>query len=32
MVIKKDGSKEMYDREKLKRALMLACVKREMDK
>lgn len=32
MVIKKDGSKEMYDRQKLKRALMLACVKREMDK
>lgn len=32
MVIKKDGSREMYDRQKLKRALMLACVKREMDK
>jgi len=32
MVIKKDGSKEMYDRQKLKRALVLACVKRQMDK
>jgi len=32
MVIKKDGSKEMYDSQKLKRALVLACVKRQMDK
>ena len=32
MVIKKDGSKEMYDRQKLKRALMLACVKRKIEK
>jgi len=32
MVIKKDGSKEMYDRQKLKRALVLACVKRDIEK
>jgi len=29
MVIKKDGSKEMYDRAKLKRAVMLAFAKRD---
>ncbi len=32
MVIKKDGSKEMYDRQKLKKALLLAFAKREIDK
>jgi len=31
MVIKKDGSKEIYDRQKLKRALVLSCVKRKME-
>ncbi len=29
-VIKKDNSKEMYNREKLKRAILLACVKRNI--
>jgi transcriptional repressor NrdR len=32
MVIKKDGSKEMYDRQKLKKALLLAFAKREIDR
>ncbi len=31
VVIKKDGSKEMYDRQKLKKALLLAFAKREID-
>ena len=30
-VIKKDGKKELYDRQKIKRALMLAFAKREFD-
>jgi len=30
-VIKKDGTKELYDRQKIKRALMLAFAKREYD-
>ena len=29
MVIKKDESKELYNREKLKKSLMLACTKRK---
>lgn len=29
MVIKKDGSKELYDRDKLKKAIMLAFAKRK---
>ena len=32
VVVKKDGSKEMYDRQKLKKALLLAFAKREIDK
>lgn len=32
LVIKKDGTKEMYDRQKLKRALLLAFAKRNIDK
>ncbi|MEI7919404.1 MAG: ATP cone domain-containing protein [bacterium] len=32
MVIKKDGSKEMYDRQKLKKALLLSFAKREIDR
>jgi len=32
MVIKKDGTKEIYDRQKLKKALMLAFAKRMFDK
>lgn len=32
VVIKKDGSKEMYDRQKLKKALLLAFAKREIDR
>lgn len=32
VVIKKDGSKEMYDRQKLKKAIVLAFAKREIDK
>ena len=32
LVVKKDGSKEMYDRQKLKRALILAFAKRKFDK
>lgn len=31
MVIKKDGKKELYDRQKIKRALMLSLAKREYD-
>ena len=31
MVIKKDGSKELYDRQKLKRAMMLAVAKRDIE-
>lgn len=31
IVIKKDGTKELYDRQKIKRALMLAFAKREYD-
>ena len=31
MVVKKDWSKEMYDRQKLKRAITLACAKRNID-
>jgi transcriptional repressor NrdR len=31
MVIKKDGKKELYDRQKIKRALMLSFAKREYD-
>lgn len=31
MIIKKDWSKELYDRQKLKRALMLAFAKRKID-
>lgn len=30
MVIKKDGSKELYDKQKLQRALMLAFAKRKI--
>ncbi|MEI6118997.1 MAG: ATP cone domain-containing protein [bacterium] len=30
--MKKDGSKEMYDRQKLKKALLLAFAKREIDR
>ena len=30
-VVKKDGKKELYDRQKIKRALMLAFAKREFD-
>lgn len=30
VVIKKDGSKELYDRAKLKRAIMLAFAKRDL--
>lgn len=30
-VVKKDGKKELYDRQKIKRALMLAFAKREYD-
>ena len=29
MVMKKDGTKELYDRDKLKRSIMLACAKRK---
>ena len=32
VVIKKDGSKEIYDRQKLKRVLILAFAKRKIDK
>jgi transcriptional repressor NrdR len=32
VVVKKDGSKEMYDRQKLKKAILLAFAKREIDK
>ncbi len=32
VVIKKDGSKEMYDRQKLKKALLLSFAKRAIDK
>ena len=28
MIVKKDGTKELYDRDKLKRSIMLACAKR----
>jgi len=31
MVIKKDGTKELYDRSKVKRAILLATVKRNID-
>ena len=31
VVIKRDGSKEMYDRQKLKKALLLSFAKREID-
>lgn len=31
MVIKKDSTKELYDRSKLKRAIMLASAKRNID-
>jgi transcriptional repressor NrdR len=31
MVIKKNGDKQLYDRDKLKRALMLAFAKRKID-
>ena len=31
IVIKKDGKKELYDRQKIKRALMLSLAKREYD-
>jgi len=31
MVIKKDGKKEMYDRQKLKKSLMLSFAKREFN-
>lgn len=31
MVIKKDGTKELYDKSKIKKALMLACAKRKID-
>jgi len=31
IVVKKDGTKELYDRQKIKRALMLAFAKREYD-
>jgi transcriptional repressor NrdR len=30
-VVKKDGKKELYDRQKIKRALMLSLAKREYD-
>lgn len=32
LIIKKDGSKEMYDRDKLKKALMLSFAKRKFEK
>ena len=32
LVIKKDGTKEIYDRQKLKKALLLAFAKRDIDK
>jgi len=32
LVIKKDGSKEMYDRQKLKKAILLAFAKRSFEK
>ncbi len=32
MVIKKDGTKEMYDRQKLKKALLLSFAKRDINK
>lgn len=32
LIIKKDGSKEMYDRQKLKKAILLAFAKRKFDK
>lgn len=32
IVIKRDGTKEMYDRQKLKKALLLAFAKRNIDK
>ncbi len=32
VVIKKDGSKEIYDRQKLKKSLLLSFAKREIDK
>lgn len=31
MVVKKDGNKELYDRQKLKRAMILAFAKRNID-
>lgn len=31
-VVKKNGEKEMYDRQKLKRSIVLACAKRKIDK
>lgn len=31
-VVKKNGEKEMYDRQKLKRSIFLACAKRKIDK
>ncbi len=31
LVIKKDWTKEMYDRQKLKKALLLSCAKRDVD-
>ena len=32
LIIKKDGTKEMYERQKIKRALMLAFAKRNIEK
>ena len=32
LVIKKDGTKEMYERQKIKKALLLAFAKRDIDK
>jgi transcriptional repressor NrdR len=32
LVIKKDGTKEMYERQKIKKALLLAFAKRNIDK
>ncbi len=32
LVIKKDGTKEMYDRQKLKKAILLSFAKRNIDK